>query len=261
MLFLISPAKSLDYESHVPADLPHTLPFFKKQPLELIKVLREKSPQQLSQLMSISDKLALLNVGRYEAFSPQFTAKNSRQAVLAFNGDVYEGLNAASLKPKELDWAQAHVVILSGLYGALRPLDLLQPYRLEMGTRLENTKGSNLYQFWGTQIADYLNERSGEQLEAERIVVNLASQEYFKSVDLKALQAPVVECAFEDFKGGKYKIISFYAKKARGLMSRFIIQNKLTKPEQLVDFKLEGYEFDAGLSAKNELVFKRAEQF
>lgn len=138
--------------------------------------------------MSISDKLAVLNVGRYEAFSARFTAKNSRQAVLAFNGDVYEGLDAASLKPGELDWAQEHVVILSGLYGVLRPLDLLQPYRLEMGTRLENAKGSNLYQFWGTQIADYLNERSAAQ--AERIVVNLASQEYFKAVDLKTLKAP-----------------------------------------------------------------------
>ena len=257
MLFLISPAKSLDYESHVPADLPHTLPFFKKQPLELIKVLREKSPQQLSQLMSISDKLALLNVGRYEAFSPQFTAKNSRQAVLAFNGDVYEGLDAASLKPKELDWAQAHVVILSGLYGALRPLDLLQPYRLEMGTRLENAKGSNLYQFWGTQIADYLNERSGEQPEAERIVVNLASQEYFKSVDLKALKAPVVECAFEDFKGGKYKIISFHAKRARGLMVRWAVQHKAKKVADLRKFDLEGYALAEQASTPNKLVFRR----
>lgn len=257
MLFLISPAKSLDYESPVPADLPHTLPVFKKQPLELIKVLREKSPQQLSQLMSISDKLALLNVGRYEAFSPQFTAKNSRQAVLAFNGDVYEGLNAASLKPKELDWAQAHVVILSGLYGALRPLDLLQPYRLEMGTRLENTKGSNLYQFWGTQIADYLNERSDEQPEAERIVVNLASQEYFKSVDLKALQAPVVECAFEDFKGGKYKIISFHAKRARGLMVRWAVQHKAKKVADLRKFDLEGYALAEQASTPHKLVFRR----
>ena len=257
MLFLISPAKSLDYESPVPADLPHTLPVFKKQPLELIEVLREKSPQQISQLMSISDKLAVLNVGRYEAFSPQFTAKNSRQAVLAFNGDVYEGLNAASLKPKELDWAQEHVVILSGLYGVLRPLDLLQPYRLEMGTRLENAKGSNLYQFWGPQIADYLNERSGEQPETERIVVNLASQEYFKSVDLKALKAPVVECAFEDFKGGKYKIISFHAKRARGLMVRWAVQHKAKKVADLRKFDLEGYALAEQASTPNKLVFRR----
>ena len=257
MLFLISPAKSLDYESPIPADLPHTLPVFKKQPLELIEVLREKSPQQISELMSISDKLAVLNVGRYEAFSPKFTAKNSRQAVRAFNGDVYEGLNAASLKPKELDWAQDHVVILSGLYGALRPLDLLQPYRLEMGTRLQNAKGSNLYQFWGTQIADYLNERSSEQPEAERIVVNLASQEYFKAVDLKTLKAPIVECVFEDFKGGKYKIISFHAKRARGLMVRWAVQHKAKKVTDLRKFDLEGYFFTESASSPARLVFRR----
>ena len=257
MLFLISPAKSLDYESPIPADLPHTLPVFKKQPLELIEVLREKSPQQISELMSISDKLAVLNVGRYEAFSPKFTAKNSRQAVLAFNGDVYEGLDAASLKPKELDWAQDHVVILSGLYGALRPLDLLQPYRLEMGTRLQNAQGSDLYQFWGPQIADYLNDRSDEQPEAERIVVNLASQEYFKAVDLKALKAPVVECAFEDFKGGKYKIISFHAKRARGLMVRWAVQHKAKKVADLRKFDLEGYALAEQASTPGKLVFRR----
>lgn len=257
MLFLISPAKSLDYESPVPSELPHTLPVFKKQPLELIEVLREKSPQQISELMSISDKLAVLNVGRYEAFSPRFTAKNSRQAVLAFNGDVYEGLDAHSLKPKELDWAQDHVVILSGLYGALRPLDLLQPYRLEMGTRLHNAKGSNLYQFWGSQIADYLNQRSGEQPEAERIVVNLASQEYFKSVDLKALKAPVVECVFEDFKGGKYKVISFHAKRARGLMVRWAVQHKAKKVADLRKFDLEGYALAEPASTPARLVFRR----
>ncbi|MDR0215651.1 MAG: peroxide stress protein YaaA [Comamonas sp.] len=257
MLFLISPAKSLDYESPVPSELPHTLPVFKKQPLELIEVLREKSPQQISELMSISDKLAVLNVGRYEAFSPRFTAKNSRQAVLAFNGDVYEGLDAHSLKPKELDWAQEHVVILSGLYGVLRPLDLLQPYRLEMGTRLQNAKGSNLYQFWGSQIADYLNQRSSEQPEAERIVINLASQEYFKSVDLKALKAPVVECVFEDFKGGKYKIISFHAKRARGLMVRWAVQHKAKKVADLRKFNLEGYALAEQASMPGKLVFRR----
>lgn len=257
MLFLISPAKSLDYESPIPADLPHTLPVFKKQPLELIEVLREKSPQQISELMSISDKLAVLNVGRYEAFSAKFTAKNSRQAVLAFNGDVYEGLNAHSLKPKELDWAQEHVVILSGLYGALRPLDLLQPYRLEMGTRLQNAKGSNLYQFWGSQIADYLNERSSKQPEAERIVVNLASQEYFKAIDLKTLKAPVVECVFEDFKGGKYKIISFHAKRARGLMVRWAVQHKAKKVADLRKFDLEGYALAEQASTTSKLVFRR----
>lgn len=225
MLFLISPAKSLDYETPLPKDLPHTLPVFKKQPLELIEVLREKSPQQLSELMSISDKLSALNVARYEAFNPKFSARNARQAVMAFNGDVYEGLDAHSLQASELEWAQQHVLILSGLYGVLRPLDWLQPYRLEMGTRLKTDKGSNLYQFWGSQIADYLNERSLEQPATERIVVNLASQEYFKSVDLKTLKSPVVECVFEDFKNGLYKIISFHAKRARGLMVRYAVKN------------------------------------
>ena len=255
MLFLISPAKSLDYESPVSGDLPHTLPVFKKQPLELIEVLREKSPQQISELMSISDKLAVLNVGRYEAFSARFTAKNSRQAVLAFNGDVYEGLDAHSLKPKELDWAQSHVVILSGLYGVLRPLDRMQPYRLEMGTRLETGAGSTLYKFWGKRIAEYLNKRL--QADTTPVVVNLASQEYFKSVDLKTLKARVIECVFEDFKGGQYKIISFYAKRARGLMARYAIENRVTTPNQLEAFDLDGYALHAASSSPERLVFRR----
>ena len=257
MLFLISPAKSLDYETPLPKDLPHTLPVFKKQPLELIEVLRGKSPQELSELMGISDKLAVLNVARYEAFSARFTAGNARQAVLAFNGDVYEGLDAHSLKPAQLDWAQEHVVILSGLYGVLRPLDRLQPYRLEMGTRLATDKGSNLYQFWGAQIADYLNERSEAQPEAERVVINLASQEYFKSVDLKALKAPVVECVFENFKGGQYKIISFYAKRARGLMVRWAVQHKARHVADLRKFDLDGYAYAGAASTPERLVFRR----
>lgn len=257
MLFLISPAKSLDYETPLPKDLPHTLPVFKQQPLELIGVLRGKSPQELSELMGISDKLAVLNVARYEAFSARFTAGNARQAVLAFNGDVYEGLDAHSLKPRELDWAQEHVVILSGLYGVLRPLDWLQPYRLEMGTRLATDKGSNLYQFWGSQIADYLNERSAAQPEAERVVVNLASQEYFKSVDLKTLKAPVVECVFEDFKSGQYKIISFYAKRARGLMVRWAVQHRARRVADLRKFDLDGYAYAATASTPERLVFRR----
>ncbi|WP_417283320.1 peroxide stress protein YaaA [Comamonas sp.] len=257
MLFLISPAKSLDYETPLPQDLPHTLPVFKKQPLELIAVLRQKAPQDIAELMSISDKLAVLNVGRYEAFSSKFSDKNARQAVFAFNGDVYEGLNAHSLKPRELDWAQEHVLILSGLYGMLRPLDWLQPYRLEMGTRLATDHGSNLYQFWGTQIAEHLNQRCAELPEAERIVVNLASQEYFKSVDRKTLKAPVVECVFEDFKGGKYKIISFHAKRARGLMVRWAVQHKARKPADLRKFDLQGYAFSDSASTPERLVFRR----
>lgn len=257
MLLLLSPAKSLDYDTPLPASLPHTLPVFAEQPLELIERLRRQSPQQLSQLMGISDKLAALNVARYEAFSPRFTAANSRQALLAFNGDVYEGLQARSLDAEDLDWAQRHLVILSGLYGALRPLDRMQPYRLEMGTRLETAHGGNLYQFWGSRIAEYLNQRSARQAAAERTIINLASQEYFKSVDLKHLKAPVVECAFEDFKNGAYKIISFHAKRARGLMARFAIQQRASRVADLEAFDLDGYALAPAASTPRRLVFRR----
>jgi cytoplasmic iron level regulating protein YaaA (DUF328/UPF0246 family) len=255
MLFLLSPAKSLDYETPVGKDVPHTQPLFTRQSAELIKALRAYSPQQIAELMSLSDALSQLNVARYEAWSPKFTAKNSKQAVLAFNGDVYEGLDAKALKPLELEWAQEHLCILSGLYGVLRPLDWMQPYRLEMGTALPTAKGKNLYQFWGAQISDYLNKR----LESEKtpIVVNLASQEYFKSVDLKALKARVVECVFEDYKGGKYKIISFNAKRARGLMARYAVTKRVTTPKQLEKFNLEGYAYDAAASQPDRLVFRR----
>ncbi|MDR0224826.1 MAG: peroxide stress protein YaaA [Burkholderiaceae bacterium] len=257
MLLLLSPAKSLDYDTPLPPGLPHTLPHFTEQPLELIELLRRQSPQQLSELMGISDKLAALNVARYEAFSPRFTATNSRQALLAFNGDVYEGLQARSLDEEDLDWAQGHVLVLSGLYGVLRPLDRMQPYRLEMGTRLATTHGSNLYQFWGTRIAEYLNQRSARQPAAERCIINLASQEYFKSVDLKHLKAPVVECVFEDFKNGSYKIISFHAKRARGLMARFAIQQRACSAQALKAFDLDGYALAPAASAPQRLVFRR----
>ena len=217
MLFLLSPAKALDYDTPA-GDVPHTQPLFVKQSVALIDILKDKSPQDIASLMDLSDALSALNVARYQAWSPKFTAKNSKQAVLAFNGDVYEGLDAKTLSANDLAWAQDHVAILSGLYGVLRPLDWMQPYRLEMGTSLSNDQGHNLYQFWGTQIADYLNSRLGDA--REPIVVNLASQEYFKSVDRKALKARMIDCVFEDYKGGKYKIISFLAKRARGLMTR-----------------------------------------
>ncbi|WP_027014733.1 peroxide stress protein YaaA [Comamonas composti] len=257
MLLLLSPAKSLDYETPLPPALAHTLPVFSQQPLELIDVLRRQSPQQLAGLMSISDKLAALNVARYEAFEPEFTEANSRQALLAFNGDVYEGLDAHSLQAKELDWAQKHLLILSGLYGVLRPLDRMQPYRLEMGTRLQTAHGSNLYQFWGSQIAEHLNQRLQELPQSQRLIVNLASQEYFKSVDLKCLQAPVLDCVFEDFKNGAYKIISFHAKRARGLMARFAIQQRARSAADLQAFDLEGYALAAASSTPQRLVFRR----
>jgi len=255
MLFLLSPAKSLDYESPLPPKLPHTLPAFVPQSEALIEVLRTLAPQDVAALMSISDKLAALNVGRYTAWSPSFTADNARQALLAFNGDVYEGLQAATLPGKDLQWAQEHLCILSGLYGVLRPLDWMQPYRLEMGTRLATPQGSNLYQFWGTRIAAYLNAR--QEGEKAPVIVNLASQEYFKSVDRKHLQARVIECVFEDYKGGKYKIISFHAKRARGLMARYAIQHRFTRPAQLQEFDAEGYAYAPEASRADRLVFRR----
>ncbi len=253
----MSPAKSLDYDTPA-GDVPHTLPQFVPQAAELIEVLRPYSPQQIAELMDLSDALSVLNVARYEAWSPKFTAKNAKQAVLAFNGDVYEGLDAKTLTADDLAWAQEHVCILSGLYGVLRPLDWMQPYRLEMGTTLENPKGRNLYKFWGTQIAEYLNQRL--QADKTPVVVNLASQEYFKSVDRKVLKARVIECVFEDWKGGKYKVISFLAKRARGLMARYAATKRVSTPRQLEKFNLEGYAFDAAASEPDRLVFRRKVQ-
>ena len=266
MLFLLSPAKSLDYETPVPATLPSTQPRFegpRSPAAELIKILRGKSPQQIAELMHLSDKLSALNVGRYAAWMSKGTAANAKQAALAFDGDVYGGLDARTLSASQLAWAQDHLCILSGLYGVLRPLDLLQPYRLEMGTQLANGHGKDLYAFWGRRISDYLNER----LAAERtpVVINLASQEYFKSVDLGALEARVVECVFEEWKGdpgaqggaGRYKIVSFFAKRARGLMARWAVLHKAATPKALENFDLEGYGFDAAASNPDRLVFRR----
>ena len=253
-MFLLSPAKSLDYETPA-GDVPHTLPQFVPQSQALIEVLRQKSPQQIAELMDLSDALSALNVARYEAWRPKFTAKNSKQAVLAFNGDVYDGLDAKSLKVKDLEWAQDHVCILSGLYGVLRPLDWMQPYRLEMGTALNNPRGKNLYQFWGSSIADYLNQRLSK--DKTPVIINLASQEYFKAVDTKVLKARIIECVFEDYKGGKYKVISFFAKRARGLLARYAIQKQIKNPEKLKEFNSDGYGFVADASSENRWVFRR----
>ncbi len=254
MLYLLSPAKSLDYESPV-ADLPHTAPRFVQASAQLIDVLRQKTPQEIARLMDLSDKLAALNAARYEAWSTRFTAKNSRQAVLAFDGDVYDGLAARTLSAADLDWAQRHLAILSGLYGVLRPLDRMQPYRLEMGTALPVGEAGNLYQFWGTRIADCLNQQLAGEMAP--VVVNLASQEYFKAVDRRALKARVIACVFEDWKGGQYNIISLFAKKARGLMARWAITHRIDAPGKLEGFDLEGYAFDDAASKPDRLVFRR----
>ncbi len=254
MLFVLSPAKSLDYETPLKVQT-HSAPLFVKQSQSLIKVLRAYSPPQISELMDLSDALSGLNVARYQAWSPRASEKNARQALLAFNGDVYDGLNARALDEDALAWAQAHVCVLSGLYGVLRPLDLMQPYRLEMGTRLPTEQGADLYQFWGSRITDYLNERV--QDDAEPVLVNLASQEYFKSVKPKLLKARVIECVFEDYKNGVYKIISFNAKRARGAMMRFAIEQRIDKPEQLRDFTGDGYKLAAKVSTPERLVFRR----
>ena len=254
MQFVLSPAKSLDYETPLTVHA-HSAPLFVKQSQALIKVLRGYTPPQISELMDLSDALAGLNVARYQAWSSRATEKNARQALLAFDGDVYDGLNARALDEHALAWAQAHVCVLSGLYGVLRPLDLMQPYRLEMGTRLPTEQGSDLYQFWGSRITDYLNERL--QDDAEPVLVNLASQEYFKAVKPKLLKARVIECVFEDYKNGVYKIISFNAKRARGAMMRFAIEQRMDKPEQLRQFKGDGYSLAAKVSTPERLVFRR----
>ncbi|WP_187652842.1 peroxide stress protein YaaA [Xenorhabdus sp. PB62.4] len=257
MLITISPAKTLDYASPLTTEK-YSQPELLGESRQLIEVCRILTPAQIGSLMSISDKLAGLNAARFGEWQPNFTPENARQAILAFKGDVYTGMQAETFSANDFEFAQTHLRILSGLYGVLRPLDLMQPYRLEMGIKLENPRGKDLYQFWGDRITDNLNAALEQQ--GDEILVNLASDEYFKSVNTKKLAARIIKPVFLDEKNGKYKVISFYAKKARGLMSRFIIQNQLTDPARLVEFNLEGYAFDESLSKGNELVFKRPEQ-
>lgn len=256
MLFLLSPAKSLDYDTPI-APRPPRRPTFVAEAAELISALRTRSADDIATLMDLSPALAALNVARYAAWRPRFTAHNSRPAVLAFNGDVYGGLDARSLNEGDLGWADEHLVILSGLYGVLRPLDALQPYRLEMGTTLPNTRGANLCAYWGDRISSYLNKRV--RGDATPVVVNLASQEYFKAVATARLKPRVIQCVFEDWSGGQYKVIGFFAKRARGLMARYAVQRRIAAPEGLEGFDSEGYSFDARESTPERLVFRRKE--
>lgn len=257
MLALISPAKTLDYTTALPTDT-HTQPRLLEQSQQLIDVCRKLSATEIASLMTVSEKIANLNVERFRDWNAEFDFSNARQALFAFKGDVYTGLDAYHLKDQDIDFAQQHLRMLSGLYGLLRPLDLMMPYRLEMGTKLKNSRGNNLYEFWGSIITDQINQDLAE-IDA-KLLVNLASDEYYKSVNEKKIQAEIIKPVFLDQKNGKYKVISFYAKKARGLMARYLIENKLSQLEQLKAFDSEGYYFDAESSSDKELVFKRDEQ-
>ena len=254
MLAIISPAKTLDFESAV-KNFPVSQPHFTDYSEQLIEVCRKLSPQDLSSLMSISDKLAGLNVARFAEWTKIHNENNSRAALFAFKGDVYTGLDADSLSEDDVAFAQSHLRMLSGLYGLLKPLDLMQPYRLEMGTKLANPKGKDLYAFWGNVITQAVQQAIDEQ--GDNVLINLASDEYYKSVKENQLKAKIIKPVFLDNKNGKYKVISFYAKKARGLMCRYLIQNRLTKIEQLKEFDLGGYWFDSASSTETEFVFKR----
>ena len=257
MLLLLSPAKTLDYERPLPRGVRQraTEPLFLPQAEGLIRILKTLSPVQVAQLMSLSDELAALNVARYALWQPEHDDRNSRPAVLAFNGDVYEGLDARSLRGADLGWAQQHLVILSGLYGALRPLDRLQPYRLEMGTQLANPRGRNLYEFWGPRIADALQEQA--RAAGAHELVNLASQEYFRAVALERLTLAVITPVFKENRGGTLKIVSFSAKRARGAMAGFAIRHRLQRAGELKAFAEDGYRYEPALSTEREWLFVR----
>ncbi|SFH97747.1 peroxide stress protein YaaA [Modicisalibacter xianhensis] len=257
MLSVISPAKTLDFETP-PTTRTYTQPDYLEQSQALIDILRDYSPQRLAELMGISDKLAGLNAARFAEWAPPFDLENAKQAIQAFQGDVYVGLDAASFSEADNAFAQDHLRILSGLYGLLRPLDLIQPYRLEMGTRLPNDAGKDLYAFWKNRLTQALDDAINQS--GTPVLVNLASNEYFKAIDAKRLSSRVVTPVFKDAKNGQYKIISFYAKKARGLMSAWMIHQRIDDPEGLKDFDVDGYRFNSTLSQGDTWVFTRKEQ-
>jgi len=255
MKLVISPAKSLNYDSKLPTGFSSESCFL-NEAKELNTLLKKKSPKALSELMHISPKLGALNYERNQNWSLPFSSENARQAIYAFDGDVYRGLDAYSISEEKLDILQDTVRIISGLYGLLKPLDLIQPYRLEMGTQFANQKGKNLYKFWGGQLREEIETEASQSSDA--ILVNLASNEYFKALEAKKLNTRIITPVFKDMKNGQYKIISFYAKKARGLMSRYIIDHRINDPDQLKNFDSEGYRFSADLSAGDDWVFIRA---
>lgn len=254
MLMVISPAKTLDFDTP-PVTKRFTQPQFLDHSQELIVQLRQLSPQQIAELMDLSDKLSGLNAARFGSWTPAFTPENAKQALLAFKGDVYTGLQAENFTDADFSYAQDHLRMLSGLYGLLRPLDLMQPYRLEMGTKLANARGKDLYAFWGTQISEWLNLALADQ--GDDLLLNLASNEYFSAVKRTALKGRIINTEFRDLKNDQYKIISFYAKKARGLMSRFVIKEQINRPEDLKQFNIQGYRYSTSHSTPDNLVFLR----
>lgn len=255
MILIISPAKTLDLSEETRYTANYSLPSYQQEAHELVRVLSGYSATQIKELMGVSDNLAQLNYERYQKFQPEFNPENAKQALLTFNGDVYTGFDLETYGEADYRYAQEHLRILSGLYGLLRPLDLIQPYRLEMGTRLKNEKGKDLYAFWGDQIARALNQALEEA--GTSTLVNLASNEYFKSVDTNALAGDIITPSFKDIRGGKPKVISFFAKKARGLMCDFAIKEKVSDPEKLKAFNGMGYEYNPELSSEKDWVFTR----
>ncbi|MFK7909791.1 MAG: peroxide stress protein YaaA [Akkermansiaceae bacterium] len=253
MLYLLSPAKTLDYDSEVPS-LRATMPRFLDDSAELAGVMQKMKPAQLEKLMSISSKLAELNAERFDDWRADYSKPEGRQSILAFKGDVYQGLAVEDWQKEDFSEAQKSIRILSGLYGILRPLDLMLPYRLEMGTKLTTERGKNLYQFWSDSLTNSLNKELKAKGDA---VINLASNEYFSAVQPKDLKAPIITPVFKDWKNGKYKIISFYAKKARGMMAGWAVQKKISRPSDLKRFKGGGYKFDKSLSDDTSWVFTR----
>lgn len=254
MIAILSPAKTLDYSPNTKS-FDQTIPVFSEETSKLVSVLRKKSKNKLKALMSISDNLAEENVKRYKSFEETFTEENSKEAIFAFKGDVYRGFDAETLSKPQIKYAQKHVRILSGLYGVLKPLDLMQPYRLEMGTKLSTRKGKNLYEFWDSKITNTLNEELENH--KTKTIINLASNEYFKSVKKKNLHADIIDIVFKEYKGDELKFISFNAKRARGLMARYIVINKVKSPKGLLGFDLEDYSYSAEGSTDSALLFIR----
>jgi len=252
MLVTISPSKTLDFESETQGE--YTTPQFLEQSIELINQLKKLSKEDISSLMKLSHKLTELNYDRYHNFSTPFNKDNARQCILAFKGDVYDGLDADSMSGKDIDYAQDHLRILSGLYGFLRPLDLIQPYRLEMGTRLKNEHGKDLYQFWGNQITDAFNEQLAK---SGNVLVNLASNEYWKVLQPKNIKGRIITPSFMEYKNGQFKMIALFAKKARGIMTRYIIQNRIENPDDLQNFNFGDYSYNPQLSVEDKPVFTR----